>query len=459
MALKRGWMHVVPALLVGMAMVGPVGHTEAASAPPKRIAVSESVAKKMWLRPKNRLPDGRVTVTVSSYQLAQLDKDRTAYEEIPTRSVNGIDWACWFSKKCDPWGGSTSSGSGSGNPSGSKPSGGIDWACWFSKKCDPWGGAGPSSPGSTTPGGSSGPATSVTSPSSVYRPPKAGTKPKRMYPPTTQIPFGIRVVYGDEWLYPGAVRGGAGVTVAVLDTGYYAHQDFLRPDGTKVITGCKDYLSTSSVVSSCQDYNGHGTHLAGIIAAAAGTDGQGIIGVAPEATILSYRVLDRYGVGYADDVAQAIRDAADAGANIILMAFSGAEDSDLERQAVTYAVSKGSLLIASAGPLVGGAQVQYPAKYGDVTSVGPSDLGYFGVGQREQADLNGPGHMVLSTATNGKYTSMTGTSQAAAHVAGLAAKVWQGNSAATRGHLLRLAQQGGMDAVPQIQPATLFYQP
>jgi len=111
--------------------------------------------------------------------------------------------------------------------------------------------------------------------------------------PSTQVPYGIKMIYGSPSLTTSGVSGGAGVTVAVLDTGaLVSHPDFTRANGSKVITGCVDFADRtySQIEGQCADGHGHGTHVIGTVAAAGGADGKGIFGVAPQANIYAYRV-------------------------------------------------------------------------------------------------------------------------------------------------------------------------
>jgi subtilisin family serine protease len=98
---------------------------------------------------------------------------------------------------------------------------------------------------------------------------------------------------------------GAGITVAVIDSGVNRTGPELNGAG-QVLDGCDWVISPTNVCTGTgvTDQNGHGTHVAGIIAAK--NDGLGVTGVAPNATILPLRVLDANGSGYLSDVAAAI---------------------------------------------------------------------------------------------------------------------------------------------------------
>ncbi len=275
--------------------------------------------------------------------------------------------------------------------------------------------------------------------------------------PSTQVPYGIKMIYGDPGLAPAAISGGNGIKVAVLDTGSVDHPDFTRPDGSKVIVECLDFSNRRADVleESCADGHGHGTHVIGTIAAAGGADGQGVFGVAPGASIMSYKVMADNGRGYADDVARAIRMAADHGANIISLSLGASTPSVDEQEAIGYATGKGALVIAAAGnagPEEG--TIGYPGAFADVVAVaalnpdevvayfssrGVSDGNDMTIAERE-VEVAGPGRSIISTYKDGGYRSMSGTSMATPHITGLAAKMWQGSAAATRAWLQQSAR-------------------
>jgi len=299
---------------------------------------------------------------------------------------------------------------------------------------------------------------------------KTSTRPQ----PATQVPYGIKMVYGNPSLAPGGVAGGAGVKVAILDTGSVNHPDFTRGDGTQVIVDCVDFSSakTDMVQGTCTDGNGHGTHVTGTVAAAGGLDGQGIYGVAPEAAVLSYKVLTNRGNGYADDIARAITWAADHGANIISMSLGSTAPFPIELDAIRYAVGKGVLVVASAGNSGPDADtLTYPAAYAEVVAVaalsadeavssfssrGWTDGDDASIVDRE-VEVAAPGRGILSTNRDGAYVTMSGTSMAAPHIAGLAAKRWAGSASATRAWLRTAAGQHDIVRAEQVSNAGVGY--
>lgn len=141
-----------------------------------------------------------------------------------------------------------------------------------------------------------------------------------------------------------ATGRGAGITIAVVDTGVHLTHEDLKD---KILPG-RNIIDPSKPP---QDDDGHGTHVAGI--AAAETDnGRGVVGVAPDARILPVKVLDANGMGSSADVAAGIRYAADQHAQIINLSLGDVAQSVFGptfTDAVEYAWSKGSICVVAAG--------------------------------------------------------------------------------------------------------------
>lgn len=257
----------------------------------------------------------------------------------------------------------------------------------------------------------------------------------RICEPSNQIPWGVIKVNGGS--------GGAGVDVAVLDTG--AYKDHL--DLTGRIEQCKDFTKGPRVKNGCKDENGHGTHVAGTVLADGGSDGKGIFGVAPDANLLAYKVCGNDGSCWTDDIAAAINYAGSHGAEIVSMSLSGNTQSSLIKDAIDE--NPHVLFVAAAGndgPKEG--SIDYPGAYVKVISVGAINAsetvpywssrgvndGDYTIEERE-VEFGAPGVSVESTYINGCYAYGDGTSMATPHVSGLAAKLWQGNADATRSYL------------------------
>jgi subtilisin family serine protease len=231
----------------------------------------------------------------------------------------------------------------------------------------------------------------------------------------------------------------APVVVAVIDSGLDAdHPDFAG----RVLPGV-NYVTPGA--EPLDDF-GHGTHVAGLIAAGL-NDSAGIAGPAPAVQIKPYKVLNAGGSGYVSDIAQALRDAAGAGveiANMSLQAYTmNDQESETLEAAVKGAAAQGVLMIAAAGNHKSGAAnpgIAYPARYPEVMAVAALDATdahpyYSNYGPEvEIAAPGGYARSILSTWSSdapvsaycqstydGRYCTSIGTSQATGIVSGVAA--------------------------------------
>jgi len=233
---------------------------------------------------------------------------------------------------------------------------------------------------------------------------------------------------------------GRGVVVAVLDTGiaYEDYDDFKQvPDlkGVKFVKGF-DFVNDDE---HANDDHGHGTHVAGTIAQATNNK-EGVAGVAFEATLMPVKVLNHFGGGTTADIADAIRFAADKGANVINMSLGGGGYSQVMASAVEYARKKGVTVVAAAGN-GGRARVEFPAAYPGsvaVSAVGPDGVlaPYSSYGK--ELDIAAPGGDkrrgdqggILQNTIDPRnpsqsvYASYQGTSMATPHVAAVAAMLY-----------------------------------
>ncbi len=272
--------------------------------------------------------------------------------------------------------------------------------------------------------------------------PKAPVKSKT---PAASVAWGVESLYGDS--LEDVPTGGDGVTVAVLDTGINKTHSDLKAR----ISDCADFSATSSFLNGkCDDKNGHGTSVAGIVAADGGS-GKGIYGMAPSAKLAAYKVCDADGTCFADDIAAAIRYATDHNVSIILISVGADTESSLIRDAINYALSKGVMVVAAAGNEgPDDDSTDYPAAQEHVISVGAIDAkgNIPDWSSRGKIQFVAPGVNIESTGKDGDYVTLSGTSMAAAHIAGLAAKEWQSDakdpSAATLNLLHQFSQDMGM---------------
>jgi subtilisin family serine protease len=208
--------------------------------------------------------------------------------------------------------------------------------------------------------------------------------------------------------------GSAAVIIAVVDSGV----DDTHPDlkNGQIIRG-PDLVENDNVP---QDPFGHGSHVAGTIAATA-NNSTGVAGMAYSCRVLAVRVLGKDGSGQLSDVADGIIKAQQLGAKVINLSLGGTEGEAILEQAVNKVVAAGSLVVAASGNS-NTTKPSYPAAYSGVLSVGASDqqdrrasFSNYGSGTAIAA----PGVGILSTAGQ-TYKSMNGTSMAAPHVAAAA---------------------------------------
>jgi type VII secretion-associated serine protease mycosin len=224
---------------------------------------------------------------------------------------------------------------------------------------------------------------------------------------------------------------GQGVTVAVIDTGI----DLDHPDLQANIVAGKSFVSG---VSSPDDDGGHGTHVAGVVAAV--NNNGGVIGVAPAASLMPVKVLDSQGNGSTYNVAAGIEWAADHGATVINLSLGSVSSSSTLKAALDYAYNRGVLLVAAGGNcgdsayFLNGCSYQdqpvYPAAYANVMAVASTDSSdnqsSFS-NQGSYIEIAAPGSSIYSTYPSSGYTTLSGTSMATPHVAGLAALIWSQN--------------------------------
>ena len=267
-----------------------------------------------------------------------------------------------------------------------------------------------------------------------------GKPSKQVIQPLQKIPTGISRIGAS-----GIANEGAGVVVAVLDTGI----DLTHPDlTTNILNSGKSFIPRTTA----NDDNGHGTHVAGTIA---GIDNSiGIIGVAPSAKLVPVKVLDKRGSGTWSTVIAGIdwvtANASAYNIKVANMSLGGGGESDDRcgntnndplHQAICKSVSKGITYVVAAGNEAADTKFSVPAAYNDavitVSALADSDGKAGGLGSAtsygkddtfatfsnfgEEVDLGAPGVSIYSTYKGGGYATMSGTSMAAPHVSGAAA--------------------------------------
>jgi subtilisin family serine protease len=264
---------------------------------------------------------------------------------------------------------------------------------------------------------------------SVYLPLLFNCYPTAAYDPYYSIYQDDMIVIHAEAAWRNCpVITGSGVTIAIIDTGV----DLTHPDLSANLVAGYDYVDGDNTP---QDGNGHGTNVAGIAAAA--LNGIGVSGVAPWAKILPVRVLDDEGSGYTSDVVAGITYAADR-AQILNLSLGSVYANSTLQNAINYAANtKGRLVVAASGncgdayyPYNGCTaqnQPSYPGAYSNVLAVAATDnydahASFSTAGS--YVDVAAPGEDIYNTYMGNSYYAESGTSQAAPHVAGLAALIW-----------------------------------
>lgn len=239
------------------------------------------------------------------------------------------------------------------------------------------------------------------------------------------------------------------VTIAIIDSGVSPHSEF----STRLVAGINtaDPGNPTFTTDSCP----HGTHVAGI-AAAAGDNGIGVAGVTWGANIMPVRVLDGCN-GLISDLAAGIVWAADNGADVLNMSLqfynlSLAEQQNLQN-AANYAHGLGTILVAAAGNNnIGGVGVlAFPARLSKVLAVTATDntdtIATFS-NTGPQADLCAPGKDIRSTWIGDDYAYQFGTSMAAPHVSGVAALTWSFEPSISRNQLEEILRYSADDLGP-----------
>ncbi len=256
--------------------------------------------------------------------------------------------------------------------------------------------------------------------------------------PVQKLPWGVDKIDAEL-----SANTGAGVKVCIVDTGI----DKSHPDLQANILGGKNFVAKGATVDPNKwgDDNGHGTHVAGTIAAL--DNSIGVVGVAPQTSLLAAKVLNRQGSGYTSDVIAGIEYCVLNGAEVISMSLGSSSDTQTLHDAVDAAYASGSLLVAAAGNDYGG-QVSYPAAYDSVIAVSATDsndnlASFSNIGP--QVELAAPGVNVLSTWLGGGYNTISGTSMATPHVSGVAALAIQANPSMSNLEIRALMQNTADD--------------
>jgi len=236
---------------------------------------------------------------------------------------------------------------------------------------------------------------------------------KRTSQPAETLPWGIDRIDAEKvWPLGNTANS---IKVGVIDTGISNK----HPD---LFANIKGGVNTINPFKSWNDDNGHGSHVAGIIAAL--DNDIGVIGAGPQIDLYAIKALGSNGSGYLSDVIEGIDWAIANNMQVINMSLGTTSDIQSFHEAVIRAKEAGIIVVAAAGN--SGAAVNYPAAYPEVIAVSAIDQDNVIASwssRGPEVDLAAPGVSIYSTYKGKGYATLSGTSMAAPHVAGSAALV------------------------------------
>ncbi len=227
------------------------------------------------------------------------------------------------------------------------------------------------------------------------------------------LPWGVDRVDA-ELVWPSSNTANV-IKVGIIDTGISnKHSDLLA--------NIKGGINTINARKGWNDDNGHGSHVAGTVAAINNTIG--VVGVAPAADLYAIKVLGAGGSGYLSDIIEGIQWAITNQMQVINMSLGTSSNIQSFHDAVIAANNAGIVVVAAAGN--SGGAVIFPAAYPEAIAVSATDssdtIASFS-SRGPQVDLTAPGVSIYSTYKGTGYATLSGTSMAAPHVAGVAALV------------------------------------
>ncbi len=239
---------------------------------------------------------------------------------------------------------------------------------------------------------------------------------------------------------------GENIRVAVIDTGADTeHSDLLVSGGINTIDN-----------SSFDDDNGHGTHVSGTIAAT--ENGEGVIGVAPKVKLFAVKALNKDGTGYVSDIIEGIDWAIDNNIDVINLSIGATEYSQTFHDAIKRASDAGIIIVAAAGN--DGKSVNYPAKFSEVIAVSAIDSDDkvpSWSSRGDEIEFASPGVNITSTWYDGDFKTISGTSMASPHVAGIVALILSQNNNATLNDVRNTLQSYAIDIAESGKDETTGY--
>lgn len=254
--------------------------------------------------------------------------------------------------------------------------------------------------------------------------------PPPVQQPAETLPWGIvKINANNVW----GTNNGSGIRVAIIDTGI--DQD--HPDLVANIKGGQNFVTVRGRIdpNKWDDDNGHGTHVAGIVAAI--DNSIGVIGVAPGASLYGVKVLDKAGSGYVSSIINGINWSISNGIQVINMSLGTSSDVQSLHDACDIAYQAGIVIVAAAGNSGDSNpdnDVNYPARYSSVIAVAATDSNNIRApwsSDGPEVAVAAPGVSIYSTYKGGGYSTLSGTSMASPHVAGAVALVLASNPSLT----------------------------
>ncbi len=224
------------------------------------------------------------------------------------------------------------------------------------------------------------------------------------------LPWGIsRIRANQAWTY----TTGNGIKVGIIDTG-------IQLDHPDLASNIKGGYNAINPKKTANDDNGHGTHVAGIVAAI--NNSIGVVGASHQAWLYAIKVLNANGSGYLSDVIEGIEWAINNNLSVINLSLGTSSDVQSFHDAIIAAKNAGLVVVAAAGN--NGGTVLYPARYPEAIAVSAIDQNNVIASwsnRGPEIDLAAPGVNIYSTYRRSRYTTMSGTSMAAPHVTGAVA--------------------------------------
>jgi hypothetical protein len=233
------------------------------------------------------------------------------------------------------------------------------------------------------------------------------------------------------------IKTGAGVVIAILDTGVDSAHPDLSP---QMVPGWNTYDNNNNT----SDVHGHGTMVSGM-AVAAGNNAAGSAGVAFGSKLMPIRITDTSGYGYFSTMASGIMWAADQGARVASISFQGAAGSSTVNSAAQYMRSKGGVVLTASGN-TGVVEAYAPSDYLTVVSASDSSNNVASFSSYgEFVDISAPGVSIFSTKNGGGYGSGSGTSAASPVAAGVYALMMAANPSLSPATLDNIAFTTALD--------------